>query len=260
MRPRRETLVFLVRAVKTCLTTVVAFLGMSWGTPAKADEAPKASNYPWHRGIVTTYFWIGRDENSITTTTNFSSAWDDKWMKNYGGSDANHAGLLPTKFAPTQNPFYVALPFNDIAYPDLAKKYVPWFSSSAYHCHPYVSQCKGRWVEIRSRDSGKIVYAQWQDVGPLRTDHVTYVFGDDKPHDFNHAGLDVSPAVRDCLGLSGLDSTDWRFVEDDEVPAGPWRTYAEQAIVYAALKQREAQIADDWHPANKRTSPTIVTR
>lgn len=257
MRTHRERAIFTRKTVKTCLALLIASCGAS--LKAKADDE-KASAFPWHRNIVTTYFWIGKDENSLTSTTNFSSAWDAKWMKNYGGSDANHTGLLPAKFAPTQNPFYVALPFNDVAYPDMAKKYVPWFSKAAWQAHPYVSQCKGHWIEIHCRDSGKTVYAQWQDVGPLRTDHAAYVFGGDKPHDFNRAGLDVSPAVRDFLGLSGLDQTDWRFVNDEEVPEGPWRTYGEQAVIYAALKQKEAQIADDWRPANKRVAPAVVTQ
>jgi len=36
------------------------------------------------------------------------------------------------------------------------------------------------------------------------------------------AGLDVSPAVRDYLGLQETDVTDWKFVEFSEVPRGPW--------------------------------------
>jgi hypothetical protein len=39
----------------------------------------------------------------------------------------------------------------------------------------------------------------------------------------NHgAGIDVSPAVRDYLGLGPLGLVDWRFVEQAQVPAGPW--------------------------------------
>ena len=36
------------------------------------------------------------------------------------------------------------------------------------------------------------------------------------------AGLDVSPAVRDYLGLQSTDVTDWKFVDFSEVPSGPW--------------------------------------
>jgi hypothetical protein len=82
--------------------------------------------------------------------------------------------------------------------------------------------CKGHWLEIRNE--AKICYAQWEDVGPFYTDSAAYVFGDGRPSpNVNHgAGIDVSPAVRDYLGLGPLGLVDWRFVEQAEVPAGPW--------------------------------------
>jgi hypothetical protein len=43
----------------------------------------------------------------------------------------------------------------------------------------------------------------------------------------NGAGLDVSPAVRDYLGLKQTDVTDWRFVDFREVPRGPWSILGE---------------------------------
>ena len=87
------------------------------------------------------------------------------------------------------------------------------------------SVCKGHWLEIRH--GLKTCYAQWQDVGPFRTDLAAYVFGDQRPaQNVNHgAGIDVSPAVRDYLGLRSLDLVDWRFVEASDVPAGPWSLY-----------------------------------
>jgi len=70
----------------------------------------------------------------------------------------------------------------------------------------------------------KICYAQWEDVGPFYTDSAVYVFGDGQPSpNVNHgAGIDVSPAVRDYLGLGPLGLVNSRFVEQAEVPAGPW--------------------------------------
>jgi len=91
------------------------------------------------------------------------------------------------------------------------------------------------------RFNNKVCYAQWQDVGPLRYDHAEYVFGEERPTRYSRAGLDVSPAVRDYLGLSGLDKTDWKFVEDDQVPYGPWIEYGEQAILYSAIKEQAAK-------------------
>ena len=47
--------------------------------------------------------------------------------------------------------------------------------------------------------------------------------------------------MRDYLGLSGLDKTDWKFVEYDQVPYGPWIEYGEQAILYSAIKEKAAK-------------------
>ena len=85
------------------------------------------------------------------------------------------------------------------------------------------SVLKDRWVAIRKGD--KVCYAQIEDVGPFRTDHWQYVFGNERPRpNLNRgAGLDVSPAVRDYLGLNGLDVCDWKFVDVREVSrSGPW--------------------------------------
>jgi hypothetical protein len=61
------------------------------------------------------------------------------------------------------------------------------------------------------------------------TDHWQYVFGNErpKPNLNKGAGLDVSPAVRDYLGLNETDVTDWKFVEFSDVPRGPWSTHGE---------------------------------
>ena len=99
-------------------------------------------------------------------------------------------------------------------------------SDEAYQ-GPAVSTCKGRWIAIRK--GNRTAYAQWEDAGPFRTDHWQYVFGNErpKPNLNKGAGLDVSPAVRDYLGLQPTDVTDWRFVDFKEVPRGPWSTHGE---------------------------------
>ncbi|HET7446362.1 MAG TPA: hypothetical protein VFJ49_00260 [Methyloceanibacter sp.] len=82
---------------------------------------------------------------------------------------------------------------------------------------------KNRWVEIRY--NGRSCYAQWQDVGPSGEDDFAFVFGDaDVPlNTFDaEAGLDVSPAVWHRLGMTDNALTEWRFVEESEVPDGPW--------------------------------------
>ncbi len=213
------------------------------------EADPKTtSSFPLRRNIVTTYFWIGQGDTPISATTNIKSAWDSFWKKNFGGIDCPdqrkdakkfREASLPRKFAPTLNPFYVALPFNDIAFPKKSRKWVYWWDENKFQKARFESQCKGRWIMIRFNN--KVCYAQWEDVGPLRYDHAEYVFGDELPTRHSRAGLDVSPAVRDYLGLSGLDKTDWKFVEDDQVPYGPWIEYGEQAILYSAIKEQAAK-------------------
>jgi len=215
---------------------------------APPAETQGSGSFPLRRNIVTTYFWIGQGGTSISPTTNIKSAWDSFWKKNFGGIDCPdqrkdtkkfREASLPRKFAPTLNPFYVALPFNDIAFPKKSRKWVYWWDEQRFRKDQFDSQCKGRWVMIRFHN--KVCYAQWEDVGPLRYDHAEYVFGDELPTRHSRAGLDVSPAVRDYLGLSGLDKTDWKFVDDDQVPYGPWIEYGEQAIVYSAIKEQTAK-------------------
>ena len=214
-------------------------------------DSKTTSSFPLRRNIVTTYFWIGQGGTPISATTNIKSAWDSFWKKNFGGIDCPdqrkdakkfREASLPRKFAPTLNPFYVALPFNDIAFPKKSRKWVYWWDEDKFQKARFESQCKGRWIMIRFNN--KVCYAQWEDVGPLRYDHAEYVFGDELPTRHSRAGLDVSPAVRDYLGLSGLDKTDWKFVEDDQVPYGPWIEYGEQAILYSAIKEQAAKKLD----------------
>ena len=200
-----------------------------YATAAKADPplANATERFPWKKEIVTTVFWIGEAPTANNPVPNRSSSWDKNWTQNYGGFDdpnsAHRNGFIPVKFTPQQNPFYCALPYNDKAstgHRPEAAQVVPWFKD-AYQ-GPAVSTCKGRWLAIRK--GNKTVYAQWEDAGPFRTDHWQYVFGNErpKPNLNKGAGLDVSPAVRDYLGLKETDVTDWKFVEFSEVPAGPW--------------------------------------
>ena len=53
------------------------------------------------------------------------------------------------------------------------------------------------------------------------------------------AGLDVSPAVRDYLGLQDTDVTDWKFVEFSEVPPGPWARLGDNNTF--VINQRKAR-------------------
>ena len=203
-------------------------------TPGQlAKNAPEpGQRFPWKREIVTTVFWVGEKPSGNNPIPNRTSSWDKEWTKNYGGVDDPDSGhrsnYIPAKFTPRQNPFYCALPYNDKAregHRPEAPRVVPWFNE-AYQ-GPAVSTCKGRWIAIRK--GNRAAYAQWEDAGPFRTDHWQYVFGNErpKPNLNKGAGLDVSPAVRDYLGLQPTDVTDWRFVDFSEVPRGPWSTLGE---------------------------------
>jgi hypothetical protein len=205
----------------------------------KCDE-----RYPWKKEIVTTVFWIGENPTANNPVPNHASSWDAAWAKNYGGYDdpspARRENYIPVNFTPRQNPFYCALPYNDKAregHRPEAPKVVPWFKE-AYR-GPAVSVCKGRWIAIRK--GNRTVYAQWEDAGPFRTDHWEYVFGNERPKpNLNRgAGLDVSPAVRDYLGLQDTDVTDWKFVEFSEVPPGPWARLGNNNTF--VMNQRKAQ-------------------
>lgn len=199
---------------------------------SKSSASRRARLFQWKTNIVTTVFWIGERPTGNNLVPNRTSAWDRQWTKNYGGFDdpnpANRRNYVPIKFTPQQNPFYCALPYNDKAHtghrPE-APRVVPWFQE-AYRGSA-VSTCKDRWVAIRK--GNRIAYAQWEDAGPFRTDHWRYVFGNErpKPNLNKGAGLDVSPAVRDYLGLKQTDVTDWRFVDFNEVRHGPWATLGE---------------------------------
>lgn len=203
------------------------------------------SKYPWRQNIVTTVFWVGEKPTANNPTPNCKSSWDANWHANFGGYDnpdpSKRRNYLPIGFVPRQNPFYVALPFNDVTRgttkPE-SRRAIPWFKQAFER--EGKSVCKGRWVAIRH--GNRIAYAQWEDCGPFRTDHWQYVFGRERPRpNLNQgAGLDVSPAVRDYLGLKGKDLCDWKFVEFRDVPQGPWAKFGDNNTF--VLKRRGADL------------------
>ena len=224
-------------------TTVDRFSDPTTSFPF-TDFTRKAKNtYPWKAGIFTTKFWIGEGSSAISSTDNVASSWDENWRSSNRGADDpdNRSGYAPADHAPTLNTFYVALPFNDLADPDKARRWLPpgWYRRPKDG--KQVSACKDRWVEIKN-SQGRICYAQWEDVGPLDTDHAEYVFGPERPDRLgnDHAGLDVSPAVAQYLGLGESGYTSWRFVDDDDVQTGPWLKYEELALLYQAMHQEKS--------------------
>ena len=220
------------------------------------SEPPPVKPSAWKERIVTTTFWIGERPSPRNPVPNDASSWDVHWAKNYGGTDdpdsSKRARYIPAAFTPKQNPFYVALPYNDLqkgGHKPEAPSVIPWFRSA--YSGPGKSVLKGRWIAIRF--GNRTCYAQWEDCGPFRTDHWQYVFGNERPKpNLNRgAGLDVSPAVRDYLGMADTDVTDWRFVEFEEVPTGPWSALGENNtfVLQERVKGTKLVKADE---ANRR--------
>jgi len=204
--------------------------------------------YPWHTSIVSTTFWVGEifDPNA-DDGSQMISTYDSDWFGSFGGCDgvtvdggceteARSAsnGYFPTSMTPLENPFYLDLPFDDINDAEgfaTRDAVVPWASAEPYASHrgdQHFSYLKNRWVEL-TRD-GLTCYGQIQDAGPGEYHDAAYVFGSDDARPVNAryggAGLDVSPALTGCLGYPEINGesalVDWRFVDDVDVPPGPW--------------------------------------
>ena len=204
--------------------------------------------YPWKTGIVTTVFYVGTTEKGKPNRS--ASVWNPHWTESFGGVDnpdpGGRKGYVPADFIPRQNPFYIALPYNDVTHgatkPE-APSVIPWFKEA--YTEPGKSVCRDRWIAIRN-SAGKVCYAQWSDCGPFLMDHYQYVFGNDRPRPNSNqgAGLEVSPAVRDYLGLANTDVTDWKFVDFHEVQSGPWTVYGENNPFVLQLRRRQEQPID----------------
>ena len=201
--------------------------------PKTQGNRPSPGAYPWHFDITATYFYIGERASKNNPVPNTASSWDSAWDDNYGGfDDPNPANrdprtYAPLGFTPQLNPFYIALPYNDIdkggPKPE-ASRVIPWYRH--YKDGKYESVCRGTWVQIYY--NGRYCFAQWEDCGPFRTDDWQYVFMGKRPQNTANkcAGIDISPAVRDYLGIKGGTATvHWRFVDFHRVPGGPWARY-----------------------------------
>ena len=89
--------------------------------PRHLSGGNQGERFPWKKDIVTTVFWIGEEPSGNNPrASNRSSSWDHNWTGSYGGFDDpnpshRRSNYIPAKFTPRQNPFYVALPYNDKA-------------------------------------------------------------------------------------------------------------------------------------------------
>ncbi len=200
--------------------------------PPKANIIVEGSEkwdviHRWRRNVAATIFWVGEDASQNNPVHNRSSSWDPHWVKTFGGFDdpKRRRGYFPSSFRPLQNPFYIALPYNDIApgggaHKESASKVVPWYWRAFRN--PGSSVCHGRWIALHF--GNRVCYAQWRDVGPFTTDDWEYVFKgkEPKPNKNGNAGIDISPAVRDFLNIKSGQTLSWKFVESLEVVDGPW--------------------------------------
>ncbi|MET0449561.1 MAG: hypothetical protein ABW004_14195, partial [Aeromicrobium sp.] len=185
-----------------------------------AEARTRGTSYPWHTNIVATTFWVGEifDPNA-EDGSQMISTYDDDWYRSYGGCDGRRVGgtcrterrlpfngYFPRTMIPKENPFYLDLPYDDLNDPIAAanrSKVVPWIRA-----RPWLSLArrgesvmKNRWVKITR--NGRTCYGQIQDAGPGKYHNAKYVFGSDdrRPANkrYNHAGMDVSPALNGCL-------------------------------------------------------------
>ncbi|MHB1687620.1 MAG: hypothetical protein ACYCVH_09620 [Ignavibacteriaceae bacterium] len=210
---------------------ILSYIFLSFGSCNSNNPAAPvtaSSNYPVHQNIIVTIFWVGEPADSSNDfISNSQSAWDNHWLQHYGGYDdpRSRNGFYPSAFTPKENPFYFALPYNDLdtngvrKHPALS---IYWANEKSWS--PNESICKNQWIKITK--GNKIIYAQWEDTGPGYYDDSLYVFGTALPENQtgNKSGLDISPAVRDFLGLSDIDTVSWQFVKPSEVPDGIWNT------------------------------------
>lgn len=201
----------------------------------EAHETRSLETYRMHENITATVFWVGEGattENDFISNT--ESYWQSDWVKAHGGTDNpnERCGYRPCDFEPLENPFYFALPYGEFTpegnlKPESELRQIPWYSGSLGNDE---SILKNHWIKVSHKH--KTVYAQWEDVGPFGEDDIGYVFGNESPSE-PRAGLDLSPAAAQYLGVDGRGKVSWQFVNEDEVPAGPWRqTITRSGVVY----------------------------
>lgn len=228
-------------STKPVVPTVVVPTGNRPMDPVRPVAPTSRILYPWKLHVTSTIFWIGEQPSERNPTPNNKSSWDQQWSSNFGGYDdpnpenriASHATgeFRPKSFVPKLNPFYIALPYNDVtgsrSHKPEAARVIPWFSRM--RPEPGQTVCKGRWVQIYR--GGRSCYGQWEDCGPWETDDWEFVFGNKPPKTSQNgaAGIDLSPAIRDYLGLKSGDKVHWRFVESGQVPYGPWKKYGQES-------------------------------
>lgn len=186
-----------------------------WKVNSGKKEAVIAGPYSWHHNVSFPWFHVGEGGER-------ANAWDNYWTEHFGGTDwpfkRNPDNVyFPEGFTPKENPFYTASLYDDLqekGRPSNAKL-IPW----AWDAAEGVSLMKNRWVEVKYND--KSCFAQIQDTGPYASFENMF---EEETHDY--MGFDLSPAMFYCLDVpldEGRFRGSWRFVDDRDVPDGPWK-------------------------------------
>ncbi len=221
----------LVIGIVSATLSFPAHAGETNTAPAKPDSTiavlkqriPKVI-HPWKTKILTSTFFMSDNSNQS------DNVWSRTGKVKNGVSENSKSNSSYSYSRTPANPYYIALPFNDLAHPEEAKKWVPpaWTRSSK-DGKP-ISSCKGRWVQIKNVQ-GRSCYAQWEDVGPIGDSDAGYVFGSNRPEGAG-PGLDVSPAVAHYLNLEENSTVAWRFVAEEEVRPGEWLRFEEKGLPF----------------------------
>jgi hypothetical protein len=175
----------------------------------KPEETPLVLSEDWHQSITATIFSFAL----TSTDTKGQSAYND---------------VSPLT---EENPWYVALPFNNRVYP----------STSIYNSQVL----KNYWLEIINPANNLTCFAQVEDAGPWFVNDDAYVF-DPTHRPFsetafgsmydiyktagigrivtNNAGIDLSPTVAQYIGITGKGPVHWRFADPAKITSGPWLT------------------------------------
>ena len=214
----------------------------------KSSASRGARPFPWKTNIVTTVFWIGEQPGGNNLVPNRTSAWDKQWTKSYGGFDdpnpAHRRNSFRQNLYRSRTLFTARCPTTTKHILATGPRRLALFRGFKRRTKVRQFPSKDRWVAIRK--GNRVAYAQWEDAGPFRTDHWQYVFGNERPKpNLNQgAGLDVSPAVHDYLGLKQTDVTDWRFVELGEVPHGPWASLGENNTFVINSRKKSVKVTE----------------
>lgn len=184
-----------------------------------------AEQLPARHRVTASEFHVGEASSKDNAyISNKKTAWDDNPVMRFGGVDDPND---PPEHV-LHNRYYFALPVNEFNESGLIpgiRERSPWRDEVV---HDGESLFKGRWIKVTNLANGEVIYAQWLDTGPCATmdcNDPDYVFGSSAPkNDFGlKAGLDLSPTAMKALSADGSANVEWQFVDESEVPSGPWR-------------------------------------